>query len=273
MFANLIPSFKIRTLSVFIVSYVLVFCFASCATERSPLGTFPAVSNKSNQSVVAISVKPFALNTNIDEPVSGVGKGALTGAGMAAGAWGTGLAGTADPYATVLYVAILPVAVITGAITGAVAAHPETEVIEAITTVKTALSEEKPTEEIQREIVNSLSSLSGSRVRTRLLSESEMNMSPDQLADVGIDTLLLVEISHLDLMIYGKIDPDAALTMTIRASVTMTDTMESTPPSSWTYAGKRHDFFELAKDDAYLLRETIKKSYKEIANVLVSDYF
>lgn len=273
MFANLIPSFKGRILSIFILSNVLVLCLASCATERSPLGAFPAASKKSNQGVIAISVKPFELNTKFDEPVAGAGKGAVTGAGMAAGAWGTGIAGTTDPYATVLYVALLPVAVITGAITGAVAAHPEAEVVKAITAIKVALSEEKPTEEIQNAIINSLSSLSGSRLPIRLLSESEMKMSPDQLAGLGIDTLLLVEISHLDLVIYGKMDPDAALTIAIRASVTKADTMESTPPSSWTYSGKRHDFFELAKDDAHLLRESIKKSYKEIANVLVSDYF
>ena len=262
-----------RFLSLFISSSVLIFVLASCATERGPSGEFQVRPAVGEHSVVAIRVKPYTSNINIDDPVAGAGKGALTGAGAAAGAWGVELAGASDPYEAIVYVALLPVVVVTGAITGAITAHPETEVIKATTAIKAALSDTKPAEGIQDALVKSLTSLYGDRVRTQFLSGYEMNMSPDQLAALGIDTVLDLEISHLDLVVSGKLDPDAALTMTIRASVIVTDTKAATPPSSWTYLGKRHDYFDLAEDDAHLLRESIKNTYKEIANVLVTDYF
>jgi len=262
---------KRQLLCSFIVSFILVFTL-SCATERGPSGRISEGALERSHDVVGIRVRPYTLNININEPSKGAGKGALTGAGKAGAGWLGGGAG-GDPYAAVVLVALLPVAIVTGAITGAVMAHPEDEVIEATTAIKGALADARPAIGIQEAIVKDCADLKGRQVKVRPLSESEINMSPAQLAGLGIDAVLDIEISHLDLIVFGDLNPDASLTMAIRSSILVTDMGTVSASSSYSYMGKRHNYFELAEGDAYLLRESIKQSYKEIAGLLVTDSF
>lgn len=263
---------KRQSLSLFVVIFVLALSLASCATERGPSGRFPVSSLDGIHGVIALRVKPYTANIDIDEPIKGSGAGALMGAGGAAGAWGVGTAGAlSNPYTAIVFVALLPVVAVTGAITGGIMAHPEKEVIEATTAIKEVLTAAKPAKGIQEAIEKSLIDLNGGRVKVHALSESEINMPPAQLAGLGIDAVLDIEISHLDLIVFGDFDPDASLTMAIRSNIIVTDTGTVSASSSYTYLGKRHDYFELAEDDAYLLRESINQSYKEIAELLVID--
>jgi len=74
-------------------------------------------------------------------------------------------------------------------------------------------------------------------------------------------------------LVLGKIDPDATAVMMVRGRLHDTAGLSVSVPLSWTYQGERHDYFDLAKDNAGLLRKVFQQSYDNIAARIVDDFF
>ncbi len=167
----------------------------------------------------------------------------------------------------------MPVAAVIGAIVGAGARHSEEEVTDATAALKKALAEAAPDVGLRNAIVDRVVAASGGRYRIRALSAQETRLADEDLAGLGIDTILQLEVSRIDLAVFGRIDPDAAIALTVRAGLHATTGGLAHTPASWTYIGDRHNYFKLAADNAGLLRDLMNRSYEEISAFIVADLF
>ena len=105
-------------------------------------------------------------------------------------------------------------------------------------------------------------------------SDPFAGFSDDDLARQGIDAVLAFQVSPLDLLVSGnEINPDAALRLSVQAKIVDTNSGAATPNWSWEYRGSSFDYFDLAAEDARLLRLSIDECYPEIARLMVSDLF
>lgn len=109
--------------------------------------------------------------------------------------------------------------------------------------------------------------------QVRILTKNEANLPNAELSRLGFDAVLKVEVTHFDLAVLGRIDPDATAIVMVRGSFHDTAGLSPSVPLSWTYQGERHGYFELAKDNAGLLRKAFKQSFDKIAARIVDDLF
>jgi hypothetical protein len=178
-----------------------------------------------------------------------------------------------DPLLLMFCIALLPVGAVTGAIVGAGAAHSEESVEQATRSLKSALAEAQPVAGVERAIIEEMRGIGDSRYQVHAMSKSEKGLSNQELTKHGIDAVLEVKVSHLDLAVFGKLDPDASISLTVRASLHGTNNGTISAPLTWTYLGDRHDYFDLAADDGRLLRDLVGQSYEKIGKMIVTDLY
>lgn len=156
---------------------------------------------------------------------------------------------------------------------GAGASHSKEEVTNATVALKNALERATPAEDVKKAVAGELKKYRGGRYEVRALSQSEAGLSNEALANAGFDAVLDIEVQDLDLEVFGRINPDAAVVLAIRASLNSILRRKNTVPFSWTYRGERYSYFVLAKADARLLRSSIKNVCARISTLVVLDLF
>ncbi len=259
--------FQSTAVSILRLQLVSLLVLAACTEQAPPLIRMVGASGQEPQTI-AVRSMPYKDVSNWQEPLRGAGSGAATGAGQALGenaecAGGTGL----------LCIALLPIFVVVGAIGGAIVSHSDEEVMQATAVLKNTIASATPVIGVEQAVIDQLRATPAKHYEVRALSERELGLSYAQLAEEGVDAVLELQVSHLDLVIFGRIDPDAAVNFLVRADVVDTSTGPTKRSLSWAYLDTRYDYFEMSANNAHLLRGSIERSYKEVAELIVADLF
>lgn len=252
---------------------ISVLFLASCTSTVPPHPEFGRAQTRDYEAIVVRS-RPFTGNIEFEQPLAGVGRGAAVGAGQASAEMILGcMESGGDPLVGLFCMTLTPIAAITGAIVGAGVSHTEQEITHATKILKDTIAAANPVANMQHFVVRRLRQTRDGRYDIRALSEHETNLNNAELAERGIDLVLELEMTQLDLAVFGRIDPDAAVIFTIRAHLNDTHKGHVSVPISWIYKGVRHDYFELAANNARLLHQSINQSYEDVSALIVDDLF
>lgn len=265
-----IGRFQIKGQLIVPLCLVWSLILASCVETLPP----PDFAGALGQDYRVIAVRSKTLYQDdilFQQPVNGAGSGAASGAAQATGEvlGGCGTGGAS----LLICLGLAPIAAIVGAIYGSIHAHSEREVAQASAKLKEGIAEAEPGPGIERAVVTRLRIAGSGRYEVRTLSGNELNLTSVELGEEGIDAILEIEVSRLDLAVFGRIDPDAAIILAVRAAMVDTRVGLTAPALTWAYHGAHHDYFELAGNDARLLRDSIIQSYEEVAELIVSKIF
>jgi hypothetical protein len=174
-------------------------------------------------------------------------------------------------FALIFCTAFIPVSVVVGTIVGITLSHSEEEVTIATVALKKTLAEAAPNDLVTQAVTTFISELEDGKYEARSLSGAEAGLSSVDLAKQGIDAVIDLEVTRIDLAVFGELDPDAAITLNVRGRFRDSTDDRALPNLSWFYVGERHDYFDLAADDARLLRSEIEQGYEKISRLIVSD--
>ena len=247
-----------------------VLTLTSCTDHKPPLPEL-ALLRTEDYEVIAVRSKPFEVSNDWEEPIRGrLGGGALV-AGQATGQCIVQCTSEPDPFSMVVCLVLTPIATVAGAIYGAATGHSEEEVTQAVTALKEAITAATPVTGVEQAVMTRLRTTGDGRMQWRTLSQSELNLSVEELAELGIDAVLELRVSPIDLAMFGRIDPDAALVLAVRAELIDTNSGSASVGASWAYEGTHYNYFDMAENEARLLRESIQQSYDKIAQVIVAD--
>ena len=259
--------FQTTAVSILRLQLVSLLVLAACTEQAPPLPRMVGASGREPQTI-AVRSMPYKDVSNWQEPLRGAGSGAATGAGQALGEYAScpGSGG-------LLCIALLPIFVVVGAIGGAIVSHSDEEVMQATAVLKNTIATATPVIGVEQAVTDQLRATPAKHYEVRALSERELGLSYAQLAEEGVDAVLELQVSRLDLVIFGRIDPDAAVYFLVRADVVDTSTGPTNRSLSWAYLDTRYDYFEMSANNAHLLRGSIERSYKEVAELIVADLF
>lgn len=269
------------------LSLIPVLVFTSCTGQplSSPnvqFGRTPGGQPK----VIAAQVVRSGDGIDIDQPVgrvvgtvgSALGTGAMV-AGGGAGMCITG-GGATGPYAGAAIVLCLGVitvaaaaATLVGGVAGATLAHKKEEIIRATEALKQALSTAEPVAGIEKALVFPLGTAAAEPEAADLIARSRPDLPLAELKELGVDGVIRVEVTQLDLAVYGRLDPDVQVIITARGRLVDTETGDKSAVYSWSHRGPREDYFDMAENDARPLRAAIQQSYDGISQLIVADLF
>ncbi len=272
------PGRKARCL----IPVVLTAGLAACATEQR---TFPPPSAEIREELYASQVVMggSASTARPHEPNSGVGAGAAEGAlgGAAVGATPIVLCHPDLIIATLglscmigLPVAAVttPVGALVGAGVGAGVAHPEEEVEAASASLITALAEANLTEDLFEHL---RAAGAGHRVATLAQAEDTADpVSPHEGSDaIPPDTVLEIGVSHVRFDSSGEWDPDLSIRISARAHLVRGPDGRVAYRRAWEYRSPWRGYFDMAEDDARLLRTMIDIGLGQLAEAIATDLF
>ena len=242
-----------------IVPVATVFFLMSCTPPVRV--TPPSTDVRAELSSVGLDVTSPSGPADIETPVAGKGRGALIGAGHA-GLCCLTIFADPDPRVFATGVLLAPPAAVGGGIYGAVAAPSA----ESVNTAHASLK--KATDETNVAML----------VRDRLLSPPG-SPTDVRLVPVGIqpgsafDHLLEIEVSGPTFISDGKFHPDVTLFLEARARLRRVDDHASLFEGRWLYRGFTRPYFDLAADDAVLLRTDMHVAAMRLADKIRVDLF
>jgi len=242
-----------------IVPVATVFFLMSCTPPVRV--TPPSTDVRAEISSVGLDVTSPSGPAYIETPVAGKARGALIGAGHA-GLCCLYLFADVDPRVFAAGVLLAPPAAVGGAIYGAVNAPSA----ESVNTAHTSLK--KATDETNVAML----------LRDRLLSPPDP-ATDVSLAPVGLqhspafDHLLEIEVSSPTFTSDGKFQPDVTLFVEARARLRRVNDHASLYEGRWLYRGFTRPYFDLAADDAVLLRTDMHVAATRLADKIRVDLF
>ena len=252
------------------LQFASLLVLGACAEQLPPLPDTVGTSGRGQQ-IIAVRSMPFHDSGGWREPLRGPGSGFAIGAVEGADASFQSFCPSSDDI--LMCIGLLPVFVVVGAIVGAAISHSDEEVTQATNALRRTISTSMPTAGVEQAVINQLRATPAKQFEVRSLSETEVGLSYAQLAEEGVDAVLELQVSRLELVIFGRIDPDAAVYYLVRADVVNTSIGPTNRNLSWGYLGTTYNYFEKAADDGLLLRNSIERSYEEVAELIVADLF
>lgn len=256
---------------------IVVAALSGCAATQE----FPPPSEDLRQQLGRLALVSLDAehNPSLDTPAKGSGAGALKGAEQGAvNSIGFGLAGCSgapDPYVCgaglALGLAMAPIAALVGAGIGAGRAHSAEEVEAADAALGAALARIDYRGELQDAVEAALGARAYSLPDPPAGDEESADYRP--LAQESIDTVLELHASSFYVTDDGDIDPDVTLLMGARARlVGMADNGE-VYKRVWVYRSAEHNYFDLAAEEARLLRTEISEGFAKLGERVVFDLF
>lgn len=252
----------------------LAFGFTGCAeTKFVP----PSPDVRQHLGKIAAVALPTQLSNNVEKPVSGAGGGALMGFGEGAlGSLAAGMSSCVGGPAScglglVLGAAAAIVAAPIGAIVGAAKAHSNQEVQAADSYLRAALADIKPGEELSKRIA----------AATKLTTSHDMIAVPstdgnENLSDLsakGFGSVAETTITEFQLLSAGKIDPDVTLVIAAQVLLRRVPGGSDLYRRKWANIGVSHNYFDMAANDAALLRSEIQSGLDKLGDRIVTDLF
>ena len=104
-------------------------------------------------------------------------------------------------------------------------------------------------------------------------AEADHRISYRHLANEGLDTVLEIDVSDFRLVSYGKIDPDLQLVLIARARLVRAANDAELYRRTWGYMSNQQSYFDMAAQNAKLLRAKIREGYEKLADKIVYDLF
>lgn len=247
---------------------VLLTGLAACANNQ----TFPPPSFEVRQQLASASVVPVRYQQTVvlGEPNSGIGRGALKGA--AAGASALELC-SGGMIACMIGLPIAVVATPVGAAIGAGAAHTEQEAAVASASLRGALASATLTEDLFAHL-----RVAGSRLGTGnpLLVEGS---AADRVVDehdpgrAWPGSILEIGAVNTGIASRGDLDPDLLIILSAHARLVRASDRAGIYERTWTYSSPWRDYYDMAGDDASLLRAMIDTGLNALAAAVLNDLF
>lgn len=209
--------------------------------------------------VVALEVRATYGAPEVAMPI----KGAVQGAG--AGALATIVVGGdgGGPPGLVLGILLSPF----GAIGGAIAAHSSEEVTQAHTNLVTALKETDLAVLLRKDV-----RAKEHETARRVVVNAASMVDADTGNKLAADSRLELDLFDLQLLNEGAFSPDVTALLMVRGSVRLGDggcLLQRT----WFYRSQARNYFELAANQAALLRRELEVAADKVAAKIVSDLF
>jgi len=252
----------------YIKHYVAIFLFllAGCAAAPKRTVDPPSSQMREEFGIVALDVRGTYRVPEVYIPV----KGALQGAGQGAltsieGGAEIGLTGSGYGFmlGTALGIALSPFA----AISGAIAAHPKEEVMQAQADLTTALTETELAV-LLRQDVRAKGNEAGRRVIVGAALMGEAVAGEKSPANSRLE----LDLFDLRFVNQGEYSPDMTVLLIVRGSVRRSDG-SCLLQRSWLYRSNTQNYFKLAANHAALLRRELEVAANRMAAKIVSDLF
>lgn len=266
-----------------LVPVLLTAGLAACATEKQ---TFPPPSAEIREQLGSAQVVMGGTATTSSpvDPLSGIGSAAAEGAlgGAAAGATPIllchpeliiGTLGVSCLIGLPLAAVTTPVGAAIGAGVGAGVAHTEEEVEEASDSLSRALAESTLNEDL---FAHLRAAGAGHRVANIARAEGMAAASlrrGEALDPVQPDGLLEIGVSHVRFESSGEWDPDLSMRISARAHLVRGHDQRVLYRRAWEYRSPWEDYFDMAEDDARLLRTMIDTGLRQLAEAIVTTLF
>ena len=238
----------------------ILFILGGCTGPRVRVAP-PSSALRAEILSVSLDVTSRGGPADVETPIKGKGRGALVGAGLGALCCLTTVGIPADS-GVLLDAILIPPFAAGGAIYGAVAAQPEEKVNAAQASLKAATKD------------TDVAML----VRDRLLSRTDATTKL-MIAPGGVppgptfDHWLEIEIEGPSFTSDGKFNPDVTLFVGARARLRRINHNASLYEGRWLYRGFARPYFQLAGDDAALLRADLQAAAEGLADKILLDLF
>lgn len=247
---------------------LLLGCSASAQKAYTPPPARPSIFAGVLQRgrTSAILPVPFAVTVDQNAPMGrgeAVGRGAGAGAGAAFSSLPAG-----DPAAGLLIIALLPLAVIIGAIAGAAGARSREEIETAAINIKRTFDAIRPEVEIRDRII---AKLEQSGQSARGLEATEDDVEPLFYTGQSIDTVVRLEVNGFGLAVERETDPKAVVYARTRSQAVSVVTGDESAEISLFHVGNPHEYFDLAKNNASLLKMEIGSVLDGVASQIADE--
>jgi len=246
------------------------------ARKAAPQPLFPkhAISDGRNYNTIAIRFLEYENIEEWSEPLKGekaASRGAARGVEEAFHI-------LCSPGSGIGCIVFSPVIALVGATVGAGVgggmSHSDEEVVDATASLKNLMIGENPDKILAEAVSAHLQEARSRHYNVHTLSEDELTLSNAELAEKGIDAVLELEVTSLEVIVPpNSIDPDAQYFLGTRSRLIDTRSDVTSLAQSWIFASSPYDYFELAAEDAQRLAQLIEQSYSEISDLIVSDLF
>jgi len=228
----------------------------------APTLTLPSTDVRAEISSVGLEVTSPSGPADIETPAKGRARGALVGAGHAGRCCIAVFAYPSDASLLIIGALLTPPAAVSGAVYGAVAARSTESVDAAHTRLKKAMDETN----VATLIRDRLLSPPGPATDVRIVSAE---LQPN--AEFG--HVLEIEVSGPTFASHGKLNPDVTLFVAPRARLRRVGDHASLYEGRWLYRGYERPYFDLAADDAALLRTDVDAAAGSLADKIRVDLF
>jgi hypothetical protein len=162
---------------------------------------------------------------------------------------------------------VTPVAVVIGALR----AHGEDSVRAADANIKAALAEADPSATLARELMAAAQQAPSVHLVTTPARDVADDGPGAHALPSGVT--LTVSVSELDFRSEGRIEPDVTMLMKVTARVSLAGGGSELYECTWGYKGVERDYFELAANNAAILRADIQTACRLMAQKIVADLF
>jgi len=258
-----------------------MFLFLAACTQQPPPPAVLAPEPLATTSRITILPLKFENPTVMPKPVAGSGAGAAAGASQGASIAG-GVATTPAQGGKGSYMeeqaltaaaglVLLPITALVGAVIGALSAHPEKEVLAAGKAITAAYIGEPPSERIRDKLIRHahIHSICG------LTGADTVNGEPTvtELAALGTETVLIIDVTHFGITMVGSIDPDIVPYIGVETRYLDSVSGRLVSRSRFYHFGKALNYFEAAASEAEILKTEINQGYQEITNKIERELF
>ncbi|MCB1992023.1 MAG: hypothetical protein KDG49_11240 [Geminicoccaceae bacterium] len=252
---------------------------ASCGTRAIEIPSVPR-SVKNLPGIWGVSEQPLGDAGRPAAPLTGeaaVAAGAETGAlasittgGMAAASTGPTPAALLAPLFLGVGLILAPVTAAVGAVGGAATRADPEEAAAAEKSFNRALDERDNAQPLVASFIDEAERLAG-----RTLADCGAAALPAEceLADGGSPSALLRLSSLEHFEVEGRVQPKLRLLKTLDAEIRTPDRDGAVVWRSWRYRGVQRSYFELAADDARLLRGELAAAREALVAKAVQDIF
>lgn len=228
--------------------------------------------------VIGVRAAAFDGVASWNEPLSGAGGAAASGAGK--GAWAGLTMPCAGSWGCMVVVPIVTVVgAAGGAVAGAAKSHDAEEVAAATATLKRQFAKSDPARELRAAVVAELGRVRDGHYDVRDLSGAGAALPDAARAGEGLDAILDLRIVKLALTVpAGVIEPRAQLLLLVRASLTAVPRAGGAEPAAavaqaWRFTSSGRDYFELAAAEGQPLRDDLSTAYRRSGAQIVADLF
>ncbi|MDH4163479.1 MAG: hypothetical protein OEW15_12425 [Nitrospirota bacterium] len=273
-----------RKAGVVAVSLLLLWA-TGCATVRGPepMTAQQTDALKARLGKIGVVAARYVPKAEIQVPAKGAGQGAAKGAAVGAmaplemlkgGASGCNSLGCA--LLPAIAVMLMPVGAVVGTVGGAITADSAEAVNERETKINDAMTSLRMQEAMRDRFsarVVDMKTFDVSTIQDAGPAMEGQNADYRQMKSTGIDTVNEIIVQKLTLKGEGKVRPDLALHLAVKARVVSAAENAELYAKDYTCASNKDKFEAWAEQNARKFQDEIDRCYNDIAMQVVKDVY